>query len=282
MNTSRSKQNMFFAKKILPYISLLFFFLFLLRLQPAGAAITIVRSTAVPENYQVEASQAAACTENYFAAREGLVLDHSVRILLVNGKEEYIAANMKYAAASYPEAIRRAKTTVAWVQGNTIISNIADQSVTRQRVFTIAHELAHHYQGKMAGASTFAILWLTEGAADFWACQVVEQLGYYSVDAYRSGWQNSYKQFAQVPPLPRLAGRKDWYQSLEQYGTSLTYRTADLAVFALTDRCGEASLFRYFKALGTGQPADTAFAESFSITFPDFYQPYFPGVLPAA
>ena len=126
----------------------------------------------------------------------------------------------------------------------------------------------------MAGSSTFAVLWLTEGTADFWACHVVEHLGYYSVDAYRTGCQNAYKHYARVPLLPQLADRKDWYQSLEQYGTPLTYRTADLAVFDLAARGGEAGLFQYFKTLGTSEDSDAAFTAAFGITFDDFYQPY--------
>ena len=75
MNALEPKKHTFSCKKILPCLILLMFFFFL-QFQPADAAIAIVRSTSVPEEYQIEAQQAAACTENYFAAKEDLILDH--------------------------------------------------------------------------------------------------------------------------------------------------------------------------------------------------------------
>ena len=257
---------------------LLVLFFLALQLSLASAAeVSILRSTSVEEASRLEAEQAVICAENYFAQQAGLELQQKLTILLVNGQSEYIDANIKFAHAEASEAARRARTTVAWVQGTVIISNVGAQPSARQRAFTIAHELAHHYQGEMAGGQAFALLWLTEGSADFWASHIVERMGYATVKWYRANWQAGYDYHfykANVPDLSNLAARQDWYQALEAYGTPLTYRTADLAVFSLDDRDGEAGLFRYFRALGRMQAAPAAFEEAFDLTLPDFYRQF--------
>jgi len=270
-------RNRSIVEKICNGTMLVLFFLSLQLSLASAAEVSILRSASVEEASRLEAEQAVVCAENYFAQQAGLELQQKLTILLVNGQSEYIDANMKFDHAEASEAARRARTTVAWVQGNVIISNIGAQPSARQRAFTIAHELAHHYQVGMAGGHAFALLWLTEGSADFWASHIVERMGFATVKWYRANWQAGYDynfHKANVPDLSNLAARQDWYQALEQYGTPLTYRTADLAVFSLDDRAGEAGLFKYFKALGQTQDTTAAFEEAFDLTLSDFYRQF--------
>ena len=76
MNALEPKKHTFFCKKILPCLILLLFFFFLQLSSAAAATIAIVRSVSVPDQYQFKARQPADCTENYFAAKEDLILDH--------------------------------------------------------------------------------------------------------------------------------------------------------------------------------------------------------------
>lgn len=239
-----------------------------------AAAISVEAGAAVDPAYIAETKRVAAITENYFLERQNLVIQQPVQIILVNGKDEYIDANMKYTNASRLEAERRSRTTVAWVSNQVIISNIAAQSLPRQRVFAIAHELAHQFQGEMAGRSTFASLWLTEGTADFWAGQVVERAGFYTVSQYRKGWEQGMTHFADRPDLGTLIKRTDWYSALEQYGTPLTYRTADLGIFALLDRTNEQALFVYFRRLGETGDYEQAFRDAFGQDASSFYEEF--------
>ena len=265
-------------KKIFPagrilYTCLLFAAVFLWWLPSVVAAqVSILRSTNVEDVFRLEAAATVQQTCSYFKENGQYDFAEPITILLVNGEQEYINANIKFDHVSETEALRRAKTTVAWVQGNMIISNVGGQPTQRQRAFTIAHELAHKYQGQMAGKNAFAVLWMTEGSADYWAAKIVDHMGFASLSWYRHNWEAGLRTYHDhIPELASLERAADWYKALDTYGSPVTYRTADLAIFRLVDLQGEEVLFAYFRGNGGGKTAAEAFAAACGQSFAEFY-----------
>ncbi len=253
--------------------SLLLAAIFLWWLPAVGAAqVSILRTTNVEDVFRLEAADTVQQTNQYFQEKGQYDFVEPITILLVNGQQEYINANMKFDHVSETEAVRRAKTTVAWVQGNMIISNIGGQPTQRQRAFTIAHELAHKYQGQMAGKNAFSVLWMTEGSADYWAAKIVDHMGFATLAWYRHNWEAGLGAYHDhIPELAGLERAADWYKALDAYGSPVTYRTADLAVFHLVDLYGEDMLFSYFRENGNGKNAADAFVAASGQTFGEFY-----------
>lgn len=231
--------------------------------------VSIERLVAVSDAEATVIKRSAEETVRFFQDA-GLNLEQPIQIILVRGRQAYMAEVMTRFRVSEIEAARAIKGTDAVAGPGRIIINVDGVPSDRQKTFLTAHETTHQYQRSLAGNRAVAVKWLLEGMADTVGAQVVDRIGYMTLADYRSNWQNGLRMIPNKPDLAELRASADWSNSLSRYGSQATYKTAGFAVLVLTERYGQEKVLMYFKLLGKGDSAETAFNRSFGIHLADF------------
>jgi hypothetical protein len=227
----------------------------------------------VSTEYAMQIQQAADTTTALFA-RSGLSLEQPVTILLTPDRNSFIAEVTARFHINEFEAQRVAKGADALSGGHLTVINISGIPSARQKLFLTAHELTHHYQRQIAGNQASEIMWLLEGMADTLGAQAVDHEGYFSLNQYQHNWQTGLQMIAPKPSLCELETKADWSHSISSYGSTVTYKTAALAVLYLTKQFGEEKILDYFRSLGQGDSADAAFQNVFGMSIREYEDQY--------
>lgn len=216
--------------------------------------------------------RAVDITLEYFKSKFGVEINRDIRILLVPDKDSFKQALIRELKVTPEEADRRVRTTTAWTGGTLIIHNVdrlTDSSRSKATsAFVIAHELTHQLQYQECSASG-RLMWLHEGMADYVAGHIVESAQLYTMPLYQLEWFRIIRQAPALPPLGKIHTSQEWYASLDEYGSSVTYRTATYAVGQLVRQPGVAGLFAYCKAVRNSEPA-AAFRATFGMALSDY------------
>lgn len=242
-------------------------------IRPEAAAyqspVSIERLTGVSDA-EVTAIKRSAEETTHFFHDAGLQLQKPIQIILVRGRQAYMAEVMSRFKLSEIEAARAIQGTDAVAGPGRIIINMDGVPSDRQKTFLTAHETTHQYQRSLAGNRAVTVKWLLEGMADTVGAQVVERMGYMTVAQYRNNWQNGLRMSPRKPELAEMRDSGGWANALSHYGSPVTYKTAGLAVLVLTERFGQEKVLTYFKLLGQGDNAENAFYRSFGLNLADF------------
>jgi len=217
-----------------------------------------------------EIQQAADATTRFFINNTGMRLKNQVIIILTTDRRSYIDEIITKFKISELEAERVARGTHALSGKNLIIVDMSGIPTARQKTFLIAHELTHHYQRQIAGNRAGNVMWMLEGMAETVGAQVVAQQGYLQIEQYKNNWRTGLAKTADKPSLSQLKTSNDWSRSISQYGSSLAYKTAGLAVLMLTERFGQEKVLDYFAELRQGEDPEVTFQNIFGITMTDF------------
>lgn len=239
--------------------------------QTAGKqpAVMIERLNDVTDAEAAVVEQAAEATTQFFQESH-LKLQQPLQLILVRGRQVYLSEVMKRFKVSEIEAARAIKGTDAVAGPGQIIINMDGVPSDRQKTFLTAHETTHQYQRVLAGNRAGTVKWLLEGMAETVGAQIVERKGYMTVAQYRNNWQSGLRSIADKPELAGLRAADAWSSALSRYGSTVTYKTAGLAVLVLTERFGQEKVLAYFGRLGKGESAEDAFYHSFGMTLADF------------
>jgi hypothetical protein len=143
-----------------------------------------------------------------------------------------------------------------------ILRNINKAHAGLDKVFIIAHELAHVWQAELAQQYNFyEIKWLAEGMADVFAANVLEQ-----ELAYQAIWLDIAKEYLNKIWLKSLHTPKGFQAEVEKYNMQLVYRIADLATLSLKRNYGMEAIIHYFSTIGVTHHADKSFKNVFGIS----------------
>ena len=238
------------------------------------ATVTVELTEGVGGEAAAEIKQAADATAGFFAETYGLRLEKPVTIVLTRDRKAYVAEIVKRFNIDELAAQRASQGTDAVSGGRFIIVNDGGIPTTRLKTFLIAHELTHQYQHQIAGASAGKVKWLLEGMAETVGAQVVARRGYWSVAQYRNNWQVGLQAADNKPDLGDLETAAGWSAAIAGYGSSVTYKTAGLAVLTLTERFSQGKVLDYFAGLGRGETPGNSFHKAFGISMADFAAEY--------
>jgi len=233
-------------------------------------AITIEQLAEVTDDSANEVRQAANATTLLLANKTGLTLEKPVNLVLTPDRKSYITEAITRFHMSEFEVEKVARGTDALAGTNLIIVDMSGVPTVRQKTFLIAHELTHQYQRQIAGNKAQQVMWLLEGMAETVGAEVVAQQGYFRLDQYQNNWQTGLQKTVAKPLLSELETRDGWSQSISKYSSPITYKTAGLAVLALTEEFGQQKVLDYFKGLGRGENPETAFQNAFGMSITDY------------
>jgi len=239
-----------------------------------NAAVSVERMAGITDDAVKEIQQAADAATGFFGDNAGLRLKESVTIVLTQDRKSYIREIISRFKISEPEAERVSLGTHALAGNRLIIVDMSGIPTVRQKTFLIAHELTHQFQRQLAGNQAGQVKWLLEGMAETTGAQVVARRGYFGIDQYRNNWRSGLEQTADKPDLSELKSADGWSASLSRYGSSVTYKTAGLAVLTLTERFGQQKVLDYFSGLGRGESPESSFQKAFGISMADFIAEY--------
>lgn len=231
----------------------------------AAGVVQIVAEPGVSEAIWGNGQVAIDLTVELFRNTFGMELERDIKLVIAPNQDAYIQALQREFRVTQEEAERRARTTSGWSAGRTIVQNAASLPTRRQQVFNTAHELVHQYQGQTCGGRCGAIKWLHEGTGDAIAAQVVELAGEQTLEQYKTAWTSELRRAQKRPSLSALYTTDEWYVALDQYGSSLTYRTAGVATLGLVEQAGTEALWAYFAALQEADAPD-AFIAAFGLS----------------
>lgn len=144
-----------------------------LAVKSEASAVNIIARPGVSQAAVQDIRQGVHLLEGYFLELYGVRLQRHVNIYLTANEREYARELQAQLALSPAEAKRRAQTTRGWARDNLIISNIAALPNATERMYHVAHEMAHQYQFDFAPNYTNQVQWLAEGWADVIAAQVM-------------------------------------------------------------------------------------------------------------
>lgn len=237
-----------------------------------ASAINIIARPGVSQGAAQEIRQGVHLLEGYFLELYGVKLQRDVNIYLTANEREYAKELQAQLALSPAEAKRRAQTTRGWARDNLIISNIAALPNATERMYHVAHEMAHQYQFDFAPNYTNQVQWLAEGWADVIAAQVIARSGKDSVENYNRKWWDGVRKAKRLPALNELQTPAGWYQAINVYGTEVTYRTAGLAAALLIQRSGPGAMLEYYRLFNQSDNHEQSFQQAFGISQAEFTQ----------
>lgn len=243
-----------------------------LAVKSEASAVNIIARPGVSQAAVQDIRQGVHLLEGYFLELYGVRLQRDVNIYLTANEREYAKELQAQLALSPAEAKRRAQTTRGWARDNLIISNIAALPNSTERMYHVAHEMAHQYQFDFAPHYTNQVQWLAEGWADVVAAQVIARSGQGSVDQYNRKWLDVLRKAKRLPALNELQTPAGWYQAINVYGTEVTYRTAGLAAALLIQRSGPGAMLEYYRLFNQSDNPEHSFRQAFGISQAEFAQ----------
>lgn len=235
-------------------------------------AINIIARPGVSQGAVQDIRQGVGLLEGYFLESYGVRLQRDVTIYLTANEREYAKELQAQFALSPAEAKRRAQTTRGWARDSLIISNIAALPNVTERMYHVAHEMAHQYQFDFAPHYTNQVQWLAEGWADVIAAQVIARSGKDRVENYNRKWWDVVRKAKRLPELNQLQTPSGWYQAIAGYGTEVTYRTAGIAATLLIERSGPGAMLEYYRLFNQSGNPEQSFRQAFGISQAEFSQ----------
>jgi hypothetical protein len=217
------------------------------------------------------ARKAIDATVKYFETNYQLGLNCDVRIVLAKDNPAYASALTRHCVISTKEVKETADTAAgvacAKEGAEKIIIKVANRS-NADLIEVVCHEIVHKFQKQESVSSYDNIMWLCEGVARVIAASVAESLGLGPVRLDRQiTCLKTIRAKSKFPSLTVLHSTKEWEATGEKYDLTITYCTAELAVFELAKRKGYKSIFQYFlflKHYNNAQAFEMAFGMKLS------------------
>lgn len=235
--------------------------------------IDISYDTAVPDAVRHNVQTAVRVTEDLFKSHS-VTLDRKIAIYITADTAAYEDALIRRHSVPPAEAAQRSKTNSASTSGKVILVNADPMTKEHAQYAMVAHELTHQFQYQMASEeSQNQLFWLTEGFADWIGSKVAQAAHKGQMEQDRRTWLFRIHARGAHPPLHQLNSRVDWNRAGTEFQGNIQYRTAGLAVFYLSTRCGEAKLIQYFQAID-GRNNEEVFADVFGMTTAQFYMEF--------
>jgi len=213
-------------------------------------------------------------TIDFFKLMYGVNLNRHVKVVLVADNSSYKTALMQETGATEIEAERRAKVSVAWSSGHTIVRNTAQANDQLNNIFKISHEMVHQYQDQETGGAAMRLEWLAEGMADVIAAHVLDRVQLMPMMEYKRMAQATIGVIKNPPSISGLGSSVGWNQALESYGSAVTYRSADMGVLLLVEKNGLPSLMEFLRDLQKNGVLADSFQKSFGVDIKTFEQQY--------
>jgi len=239
-----------------------------------GARIDLVVEHGVDKEAETQVRSAINTTIDFFQNTYGLSLEKNIRVLAAPDKLNYKEAIKQWYGASDAMAGYQADRSVGLQSRGTIIVDLGERRNRHGKIFTLCHEIVHHYQSQESRDRHGAIRWMTEGVADVIAAHILETAGISGVD-FKQRTLAILKRTQNWPKLENLHTPKDMEAANRAYGSGVTYGTAGLAVLTLVEWRGYQPLFAYFRALKNTSPEE-AFYQAFGARVSDFEKQFRP------
>ncbi len=249
----------------------------LLSLPVEAAEIGLFFTEGVSPEDRDTAKKTIAATVKYFETNYQLHLNCDVRIVLAKDNPAYAIVLTRHCVISTKDTKEMADTTagVACAQEGVekILIKVANRS-KEDLIEVVCHEIVHKFQKQESVSSYDNIMWLCEGVARVISAYVAESLGVGPVRRDRQiTCLKTISAKSKSPSLTVLHSTKEWEAAGEKYLLTITYCTAELAVFELAKLKGYKSLFQYFRYLKRYNNAQ-AFEMAFGMKLSD-YEKYF-------
>lgn len=237
--------------------------------------IDVILDRGVSREAEAQTRLALDATIEFFKKTYGLALERNLEIFVVPDKKAHINALKQRYRLTESEASHSAENTAGSARGGVIVVNVGNTSSNQDYIFALCHEMVHYFQSQESyDFRTGSIIWLTEGAADALAAQIMAAAGGKSADL-QNRWPEILRRAQRTPKLEQLHSPRDWSAAINAYSSVVAYKTSAVAVLTLIQAKGNKPLFTYFRALRNTNPED-AFYQAFGIRLSDFEKQFRP------